>query len=133
MRNSYERLKSIQTSLIELSNSLDEQYCKMYQECRDEIINDRREYETKKNEMYSLYEKISDSDSMRMTWIKNKLPWYIIKFCKKAKLSSLFKCFPPILSVSLLFPPNIFRCNFNITMWYARFTEVYTNKNTCVS
>ena len=82
MRNSYERLKSIQTSLIELSNSLDEQYCKMYQECRDEIINDRREYETKKNEMYSLYEKISDSDSMRMTWIKKKLPWYIIKFCK---------------------------------------------------
>ena len=21
-------------------------------------------------------------DSMRMTWIKKKLPWYIIKFCK---------------------------------------------------
>ena len=55
MRNSYERLKSIQTSLTELSNSLEEQYCKMYQECRDEVIHDRREYETKKNEMYSLY------------------------------------------------------------------------------
>lgn len=82
MRNSYERLKSIQTSLTELSNSLEEQYCKMYQECRDEIINDRRKYETKKNEMYSLYEKILDSDSMRMTWIKNKLPWYITRFCK---------------------------------------------------
>lgn len=27
MRNSYERLKSIQTSLSELSNSLEEQYC----------------------------------------------------------------------------------------------------------
>lgn len=26
--------------------------------------------------------KFSDSDSMRMTWIKKKLPWYIIKFCK---------------------------------------------------
>ena len=81
-RNSYERLKSIQTSLSELSNSLDEQYCKMRQECMDEIIEDRKEYVTKKNEMYSLYEKIYENDSMRMTWIKNKLPWYITKFCK---------------------------------------------------
>jgi hypothetical protein len=81
-RNSYERLKSIQTSLSELSNSLEEQYCKMRQECMDEIIEDRKEYVTKKNEMYSLYEKILNSDSMRMTWIKNKLPWYITKFCK---------------------------------------------------
>lgn len=81
-RNSYERLKSIQTSLSELSNSLDEQYCKMYQECMDEIIEDRKEHVTKKNEMCSLYEKISESNSMRMTWIKNKLPWYITKFCK---------------------------------------------------
>lgn len=81
-RNSYERLKSIQTSLSELSKSLDEQYYKMRQECMDEIIEDRREYETKRNEMYSLYKKISDNDSMRMTWIKNKLPWYITKFCK---------------------------------------------------
>lgn len=81
-RNSYERLKSIQTSLSELSNSLEENYYKMCQECMDEITEDKREYETKKNEMYSLYEKISDSDSMRMTWIKNKLPWYIINFVK---------------------------------------------------
>lgn len=81
-RNSYERLKSIQTSLAELSKSLDEQYCKMRQECMDEIIEDRKEHVTKKNEMYSLYEKISESNTMRMTWIKNKLPWYITKFCK---------------------------------------------------
>lgn len=80
--DSYERLKSIQASLSELSKSLDEQYCKMRQECMNEIIEDRKEYVTKKNEMYSLYEKISESDSMRMTWIKNKLPWYITKFCK---------------------------------------------------
>jgi hypothetical protein len=81
-RNSYERLKSIQTSLAELSKSLDEQYCKMRQECMDEIIEDRKEHVTKKNEMYSLYEKISESNSMRITLIKNKLPWYIAKFCK---------------------------------------------------
>lgn len=81
-RNSYERLKSIQTSLSELSKSLDEQYCKMRQECMDEIIEDRKEHVTKKNEMYSLYEKISESNSMRITLIKNKLPWYIAKFCK---------------------------------------------------
>lgn len=81
-RNSYERLKSIQTSLSELSKSLDEQYCKMRQECMDEIIEDRKEHVIKKNEMYSLYEKISESNSMRITLIKNKLPWYIAKFCK---------------------------------------------------
>lgn len=81
-RNSYERLKSIQTSLSELSNSLEENYYKMYQECMDEITEDKKEYATKKNEMYLLYEKISKNNSMRMTWIKNKLPWYITKFCK---------------------------------------------------
>ena len=81
-RNSYERLKRIQTSLSELSKNLDEQYCKMRQECMDEIIEDKKEHVIKKNEMCSLYEKISESNSMRMTWIKNKLPWYITKFCK---------------------------------------------------
>lgn len=80
--NSYERLKNIQTSLSELSNNLEEQYCKMRQECMNEIIEYRKKYGIKKNEMFSLYEKISNSDSMRMTWIKNKLPWYITKFCK---------------------------------------------------
>lgn len=72
-RNSYERLKRIQTSLSELSKSLDEQYCKMRQECMDEIIEDRKEYVTKKNKMYSLYEKISESDSMRMTQLNRTL------------------------------------------------------------
>ena len=81
-RNSYERLKSIQTSLSELSKGLDEQYYEIRQECMNEIIEDRKECVTKKNEMYLLYEKISESNSMRMTWIKNKLPWYITKFCK---------------------------------------------------
>lgn len=33
-------------------------------------------------EFYSLYEKLENNASMRMTWIKNKLPWYITKFCK---------------------------------------------------
>lgn len=81
-RNSYERLKSIRTSLSELSNSLGELYYETRQECMDEIIEDRKEYVTQKNEMYSLYEKILNSDSMRMAWIMNKLPWYITKFCK---------------------------------------------------
>ena len=71
-RNSYERLKSIQTSLSELSKSLDEQYCKMRQECMDEIIEDKKEYVIKKNEMYSLYEKISESDFMRMNGLTRK-------------------------------------------------------------
>ena len=39
-RNSIERLKSIQLSLSELSNSLEETYFKMRQECKNEIIKD---------------------------------------------------------------------------------------------
>lgn len=78
--NSYERLKSIQRSLIELSNSLEEQYDKMKQECVDEIVGYIRNHETQKNEMAALYDKILNSDTMRMTWIKNKLPWYITRF-----------------------------------------------------
>lgn len=80
--DSYERLKSIQASLSELSKSLDEQYCKMRQECMDEIAEKRKESTIKNQEMYSLYEKIVNNYVMRMTWIKNKLPWYITKFCK---------------------------------------------------
>lgn len=45
-------------------------------------IDDKQKYVTQKNEMYSLYEKLENNASMRMTWIKNKLPWYITKFCK---------------------------------------------------
>lgn len=54
----------------------------MKNECMREIIDDKQKYVTQKNEMYSLYEKLENNASMRMTWIKNKLPWYITKFCK---------------------------------------------------
>lgn len=79
---SYEQLKNIQEQLISLSDSLENMYGAMRNECMREIVNDKQKYVTQKNEMYSLYEKISESNSMRMTWIKNKLPWYITKFCK---------------------------------------------------
>lgn len=79
---SYEQLKNIQEQLTSLSDSLGNMYGAMRNECMKEIVDDKQKYVTQKNEMYSLYEKISESDSMRMTWIKNKLPWYITKFCK---------------------------------------------------
>ena len=71
---SYEQLKNIQEQLTSLSDSLENMYGAMRNECIKEIVDDKQKYVTQKNEMYST--------SMRMTWIKNKLPWYIIKFCK---------------------------------------------------
>lgn len=32
--------------------------------------------------MCLLYEKLENNDKERMKWIKNKLPWYITKFCR---------------------------------------------------
>ena len=79
---SYEQLKNIQEQLKSLSDSLENMYGAMRNECIKEIVDDKQKYVTQKNEMYSLYEKLENNTSMRMTWIKNKLPWYIIKFCK---------------------------------------------------
>lgn len=90
-RDSYERLKSIRRSLSALSKDLDEQYSKMRQECMEEINKDRKEYIVKKTEMYSLYKKLEEHYSMRMTWIKNKLPWYITKFHKISSTEMFFK------------------------------------------
>ena len=33
-------------------------------------------------QMHMLYEKLENNTQMRLTWIKNKLPWYITKFHK---------------------------------------------------
>ena len=79
---SYEQLKNIQDQLTSLSDGIKNMYVAMKNECMREIIDDKQKYVTQKNEMYSLYEKLEGNMSMRMTWIKNKLPWYITKFCK---------------------------------------------------
>lgn len=79
---SYEQLENIQNQLTSLSDSIRNMYVAMKNECMREIFDDKQKYVTQKNEMYSLYEKLEGNMSMRMTWIKNKLPWYITKFCK---------------------------------------------------
>lgn len=81
MKN-YEQLNNIQEQLTSLSDGIKNMYVAMKNECMREIIDDKQKYVTQKNEMYSLYEKLESNMSMRMTWIKNKLPWYITKFCK---------------------------------------------------
>jgi len=90
-RNSYERLKSIQRSLIELGNSLEEQYTLMQKECLDEIVDDMREHATQHSEMSALYNKIANDSNMRMTWIRNKLPWYITYFFKISSTEIILK------------------------------------------
>lgn len=79
---SYEQLKNIQEQLTSLSDNLENMYGTMRNECVREIVDDKQKHVTQKNEMYSLYKKLESNMSMRMTWIKNKLPWYITKFCK---------------------------------------------------
>ncbi len=80
--NSIERIHSIQSSLLGLSDSLEDMYYKMRKELMDEIFDEKRKFIVQKNEMSNLYEKLSDSHKMRLIWIKNKLPWYITAFHK---------------------------------------------------
>lgn len=90
-RNSYERLKSIQRSLVELGNSLEEQYMLMKKECIDEVVDNVREHATQHSEMSALYNKIANDSIMRMTWIRNKLPWYITCFFKISSTEIILK------------------------------------------
>lgn len=80
--NSIERMQSIQQSLRGLSDSIEDMYYKMHKELMDEIINDKQKYAGQRNEMSDLYDKLSESQAMRLRWIKNKLPWYITAFHK---------------------------------------------------
>lgn len=82
MNKSIERVLDIQSTLSELSDSIEDTYYAMRKEIMDEVIENKREYLTKKNEMSSLFDKLSTSNAMKMKWIKNKLPWYITKFHK---------------------------------------------------
>ena len=79
---SRDTLGNIQKSLSELSDNLEDVYCKIRKECMEELIEDKRKHITQKNEMYDLYQKLENDMTMRLTWIKNKLPWYITKFHK---------------------------------------------------
>ena len=49
-------------------------------ECKNEIIKDIKTHDTKKNEMYNLYEQLSNSEQRRINYIKNRLPWYVTIF-----------------------------------------------------
>lgn len=82
MNNSIEQMQSIQRSLLGLSDSIEKMYCKMREELTDEIIADIRKYDVQKNEMSDLYDKLSESQAMKLRWIKNKLPWYLTVFHK---------------------------------------------------
>ena len=96
-RNSIERLKSIQLSLSELSNSLEETYFKMRQECKNEIIKDIKTHDTKKNEMYNLYEQLSNSEQ-NSTYIDKMLDAIINnqKFLASAMDEINKNCYVPI-------------------------------------
>ncbi len=80
--NSYEELKNTQDILFSLADNLGNIYQSMKNECMKELVDDKINHVTQKNEMYTLFKKLENNMSMRMTWIKNKLPWYITKFHK---------------------------------------------------
>lgn len=92
MNNSIEQMQSIQQLLLGLSDSIEEMYCKMRKELMDEIIvDDKRNYAVQKNEMSNLYNKLSESHTMELRWIKNKLPWYITVFHKISSYEIFFE------------------------------------------
>lgn len=76
-KKSYERMKAFQKSLMELSNEVEDQYLKMRKECIEEIVLKEEEKIVQKNDMYNLYDKLTENHSLRMIYIRNHLPWYL--------------------------------------------------------
>lgn len=86
---SHEVLQSIQTEISNLQHhlqnlqgNLDNTYYKMLQECMIEASDNTQKIYTQKNEMLSLYHLLESDYTKRMTWVKNKLPWYMSVFHK---------------------------------------------------
>ena len=69
-KNSYERMKAFQKSLMELSNEVEDQYLKMRKECIEEIVLKEEEKIVQKNDMHNLYERLIECHSLRITYIK---------------------------------------------------------------
>ena len=118
-RNSIERLKSIQLSLSELSNSLEETYFKMRQECKDEIIKDIKTHDTKKNEMYNLYEQLSNSEQRRINYIKNRLPWYVTIFrtMHSYEISLRDTSISAVRTANSIMMPRIMNISITLSFW----------------
>lgn len=80
--NSYEHMKNIQSSLNYFSGSLEDLYHELKAECEEENKKNIQDQITQRNEMNRLFEMLQHNYDMRLTWIKNKLPWYITRFHK---------------------------------------------------
>lgn len=88
-KGSHKALQSIQTEISDLQHhlqnlqdNLGNTYYKMIQECMIEASDNMQKIHTQKNEMLSLYHLLEGDYTKRMTWVKNKLPWYISAFHK---------------------------------------------------
>jgi hypothetical protein len=86
---SHEALESIQTEISDLQHhlqnlqdNLGNTYYKMLQECMIEASDNTQKIHTQKSEMLSLYHLLESDYAKRMTWVKNKLPWYMSAFHK---------------------------------------------------
>lgn len=81
-KKSYQYLQNIKATLEKLSDDIEKDYYKMHYECIKELEKDKKDKKIQNEEMLSLYKKLLNNDVMRLTWIKNKMPWYITKFFK---------------------------------------------------
>lgn len=80
--NSYSKMKNIQENLFSLAANFEDMYNDMVKECKTDFKTIEMERDAKVDAMHDLYDELWDNLSMRISWIKKKLPWYITKFCK---------------------------------------------------
>ena len=79
---SYQHLQNIKETLSKLSDDIEKNYYEIRYECIKESEKDKKDKKIQNEEMFSLYKKLLINDVMRLTWIKNKMPWYITKLFK---------------------------------------------------
>lgn len=74
--------EKVKVTLAEMEILIKEEYEKMREKCEKEREENEDRHEIQKRDMRNLYEKLEINSQMRMAWIRRKLPWYLVKFCK---------------------------------------------------
>lgn len=79
---SFDHMLSVKEKLLDLANSIEEQYSEIRNECYEELFELKKSTSDEKEKMRLYFEKISSDYKTRIKWIKKKLPSGITKFYK---------------------------------------------------
>lgn len=79
-KNSQKKMNDLQHELYQFSNKVEDMYYTMRRELMDEIIAKEKDHIKEKNELYDIYNQLTEED--RIHFIKKKLPWHMTIFRK---------------------------------------------------